>query len=162
MGLRSLTPWRREARLGGDRGRAHPSGARLNRLQTLITRYGWIALALHYLIFFISLGAFAAAIEMGFDVEKGESQLDGWFATWLFSWLPLKWVGAYIATKVIQPGRIALTLVLTPWVARHLPQRKPPESVVDDPADIPFTSGPATEGEGGGDLPPEDAPDKAP
>ena len=111
----------------------------MNRLQQLITKYGWIALVLHYVIFFASLGIFAMAIELGFDLEGSKSLPDGWFAQWLFSWLPVKWVGAYIATKVVQPARIGLTLVLTPYVAKLLPRRPLPDSVEDDPDDTPYT-----------------------
>ena len=74
--------------------------------------YGKIAIATYLVIFFAVLGAFAVAIKMGYSVE-GASGTSGVL------------LGAWVATKVTQPIRIAATIGLTPFVARVL--RKTPE-----------------------------------
>jgi len=75
--------------------------------------YGKIAIATYLVIFFTVLGAFAVAIKMGYSVE-GASGTSGVL------------LGAWVATKVTQPIRIAATIGLTPLVARVL--RKTPEA----------------------------------
>jgi hypothetical protein len=75
--------------------------------------YGRIAIGTYLVIFFAVLGAFAVAIEMGYAVE-GASGASGVL------------LGAWLATKVTQPIRIAATIGLTPIVARLL--RKTPEA----------------------------------
>lgn len=74
--------------------------------------YGKIAIGTYLVIFVVVLGAFAVAIQMGYAVE-GASGTGGVL------------LGAWLATKVTQPIRIAATIGLTPFVARML--RKTPE-----------------------------------
>lgn len=74
--------------------------------------YGRIAVGTYLVIFVVVLGAFAVAIKMGYAVE-GTTGTSGVL------------LGAWLATKVTQPIRIAATIGLTPFVARML--RKTPE-----------------------------------
>lgn len=74
-------------------------------LKTILAEYGGIAVTLYLAIFFAVLGGFWLAIGMGFR-PAGTGGRVGAFAA------------AYIATKLTQPLRIGLTLVLTPIVAR--------------------------------------------
>jgi hypothetical protein len=93
-----------------------------------------VALAVYYGIFFSVLITFAWAIDRGFaDV------IYAWTAkiSALFPWGSSEgssvgsalgtWGAAYLATKVTQPLRILLTLVLTPLVAAvlHRFKRRP-------------------------------------
>jgi hypothetical protein len=73
--------------------------------------YGKIAIGTYLVIFFAVLGSFAVAIKMGYAVESA-SGTSGVL------------LGAWLATKVTQPIRIAATIGLTPLVARVL--RKTP------------------------------------
>lgn len=84
------------------------------RLKKLIAEYGPVALGTYLAIFVLVLAGFATAIALGFNVESaaGAAGVLG---------------GAYLATKVAQPLRIAATLVLTPLVAKVLSRwRRPP------------------------------------
>jgi hypothetical protein len=74
-------------------------------LKNILAEYGGIALTLYLAIFFIVLGGFWVAIQMGFR-PMGSGGRVGAFAA------------AYIATKLTQPLRIGLTVLLTPIVAR--------------------------------------------
>lgn len=77
------------------------------KLKALLTEYGRVALATYFGIFFLVLLGFALAIAFG--VEP-----DGWTSSAGVIG------GAYLATKLTQPIRIAATLVVTPLVARVL------------------------------------------
>lgn len=77
----------------------------MERLKTLIAEYGKVALFTYFALFAASLAGFAAAISLGFEVESAKDSA-GLLAA------------SYIATKVIQPLRIGVTLALTPFVAR--------------------------------------------
>lgn len=83
------------------------------RLKQLVAGYGRIALGTYLTLFVLVLGAFALAITVGMEV-KGASEGAGVVA------------GAYVATKLTQPLRIAATVLLTPLVARVV--RKPGEA----------------------------------
>ena len=85
--------------------------ARFNKLKK---DYGRVAIGTYLGIFVIVLGSFAVAIKMGYAVE-GASGTTGVL------------VGAWLATKVTQPIRIAATIGLTPFVARIL-KRAPAET----------------------------------
>lgn len=74
-------------------------------LKKILAEYGGIAFVLYLAIFFAVLGGFWFAIRMGFR-PAGTGGRVGAFAA------------AYIATKLTQPLRIGLTILLTPIVAR--------------------------------------------
>ncbi|MDP6931708.1 MAG: hypothetical protein QGG40_02285 [Myxococcota bacterium] len=75
------------------------------RWKEMLAQYGGVALTTYLTIFALVLFGFALAIQVGFQVEgtAGSTGL---------------WVGAYLATKLTQPIRIGVTLVLTPFIAR--------------------------------------------
>lgn len=81
-----------------------PCGVR-KTLKNILAEYGGVALVLYLAIFFVVLGGFWFAIRMGFR-PAGTGGKVGTFAA------------AYIATKLTQPLRIGLTIVLTPLLAR--------------------------------------------
>jgi hypothetical protein len=72
--------------------------------KSLLSEYGPVAAVVYFSIFFLTLGGFALAIKLGFDVKSAEGGV-GVFGA------------AYIATKLTQPIRIAATLGLTPIAA---------------------------------------------
>lgn len=82
------------------------------RIETLAKDYGPVALVVYFTIFFASWIGFAAALLMGFEV--GGATAEG----------AAVWLAAYGATKVLQPLRIGLTLVATPFVAAVVLRRK--------------------------------------
>ena len=74
-------------------------------VQNLLTEYGTVAVIVYFAIFFAVLGGFWLGIRFG--------------------WRPTSVAGsagtlaaAYIATKLTQPIRIAVTVVITPIVAK--------------------------------------------
>jgi hypothetical protein len=77
------------------------------RLQALLEEYGWTAMVTYFAIFALVLGGFAIAIQQGVQVKSVEGNAGVLF-------------GAWAATKLTQPFRIAATLVLTPFIARLL------------------------------------------
>ncbi|MCA9569631.1 MAG: DUF1279 domain-containing protein [Myxococcales bacterium] len=76
-----------------------------DRYEDLLAEYGTIAIVVYFTIFFGSILIFYVAIGMGFEVGGNVGEVG-------------KIGAAYAATKVLQPLRIVLTLVLTPVVAR--------------------------------------------
>ncbi len=74
-------------------------------LKNILAEYGGVAMVLYLVIFFAVLGGFWFAIKMGFQ-PAGAGGRVGTFAA------------AYIATKLTQPLRIGLTILLTPFLAR--------------------------------------------
>ena len=82
------------------------------KLENLIKEYGMIAMIVYLIIFLIVALGFIGAVQLGISTEEvpgGILSLLG--ATWVF-------------LKVTQVGRIALTLIPTPIVARFLPRGK--------------------------------------
>jgi hypothetical protein len=77
------------------------------RLKTLVAEYGRLALATYFGLFIVVLSGFALAISWGVDVTSATGSVGVWGA-------------AYIATKAVQPLRIAATLALTPLLAHAL------------------------------------------
>jgi len=77
------------------------------RLREIVATYGLLAVALHTVVFALVLAGFVVAIRAGFDAD-GAAAGAGTIA------------GAYVATQLTQPVRIAATLALTPLVARAL------------------------------------------
>lgn len=84
------------------------------KLTALIDTYGPIALGLYFVIFLGAWAGFIGAISLGYQADGAASGAGV--------------VGAaYVATKLTQPLRIGLTLVLTPFAARAwaLVRRRP-------------------------------------
>ena len=84
-----------------------------NKIQELMALYGKLAIIIYLSIFFLVFLSFYLAIEAGVDLEswslfKGRLGQAG------------QVVIAYAATKITQPIRIAVTVALTPLVARFL------------------------------------------
>jgi len=75
------------------------------RLQQILAEYGPIAVVVYLAIFFAVLFSAWAAIHFGWRPESVAGNVGTFTA-------------AYLATKITQPARIALTLVLTPIVGR--------------------------------------------
>jgi hypothetical protein len=82
------------------------------RFKQVQQEYGKIAIGTYLVIFVVVLGGFTVAIKMGYAVEGATGTTGVLFGAWL-------------ATKLTQPFRIAATIGLTPLVARVL--RKAPE-----------------------------------
>ncbi|MBI4815462.1 MAG: hypothetical protein HY791_04360 [Deltaproteobacteria bacterium] len=82
------------------------------KLNEILETYGPIALATYLVIFALVLVGFATAIEMGFSPSSAAESTGVWTA-------------AYIATKLTQPLRIGLTLLLTPFVAAVVRRVRP-------------------------------------
>ena len=81
-----------------------------SKVQDLFSKYGRTGIIVYFSIFFLTLFGFWMLLTVGVDIR-----------TWSY-FSALGDVGAiglaYAATKITQPLRIALTLVLTPFVAR--------------------------------------------
>jgi len=86
--------------------------------QKLLEEYGRIAIVTYFGIFFSVLGGFYVAIRMGFNVESAAGGA-GTFGA------------AYVATKVTQPIRIAVTVLITPFLARLI--RRPNSQSESEP-----------------------------
>ena len=86
-------------------------------IKEIFAKYGPIAVAVYFAIFFTALFGFWAAIHFGWRPASSSGEVGAFTA-------------AYIATKVTQPLRIAATLALTPLIAkvyeRALGRRTPP------------------------------------
>ena len=85
----------------------------MSRINQLIEEYGSIAIGTYLVIFALTFVSFWGLISFGFDL----SALSSWF-------VGLPEVGtlaiAYAATKLTQPLRIALCIILIPVVHRFL------------------------------------------
>ena len=79
-----------------------------SKVQNLFSKYGRIGLSVYFIIFFMTLLGFWGLLTAGFDIR-----------TWSF-FSELGDIGAlglaYAATKITQPIRIALTLLITPLI----------------------------------------------
>ena len=81
-----------------------------------MAEYGVIAVVIYFTIFFLCwIGAWAA-IERGVDLAA-LARRAGLSPSGIVANLGA-WTAAYIFTKLLQPVRIGLTVVLTPLVAR--------------------------------------------
>jgi len=85
----------------------------IERLKLLIAEYGRVAIGVYLVLFATVLGCFYGAFLLGLPLE-GASGAGGAL------------LGSWVAAKITQPARIALTAILTPIVARYLPSRKNP------------------------------------
>ncbi|MET0401206.1 MAG: hypothetical protein ABW123_02335 [Cystobacter sp.] len=91
-----------------------PKPKLMERLQEFISRYGMLAIVVHWGMFFIFLLGFMLIIRAGFKVESAAGAA-GTFA------------GAYLACQAIKLPRFALTFALTPVIdrlIRRLRQKK--------------------------------------
>lgn len=77
----------------------------MEKMKALFEKYGPTAVALYFVIFGLVFAGFIVAIKNGFAPE-GVAGNTGVVAA------------AYVATKLTQPIRIGVTLVLTPVVSR--------------------------------------------
>jgi hypothetical protein len=75
------------------------------RLESILAEYGTVAIVVYFAIFFATLAGFFVAIRMGWRASSTGGQAGTLAAAW-------------IATKLTQPVRIAVTLVLTPLLAK--------------------------------------------
>lgn len=88
-----------------------------DRLKALLEEYGTVAIGTYFGIFFLVLGAFAIAIQLGVKVESTAGTAGTLAAAW-------------VATKLTQPLRIVGTLVLTPILGKLVQRiRKPPPTL---------------------------------
>ena len=83
------------------------------KIQALMALYGKLALIIYLTIFILVFLGFYLALQAGVDLESWS-----WFQGRLGQTGTM--VIAYVATKITQPARIALTVALTPIVARSL------------------------------------------
>ncbi|MEC7986787.1 MAG: DUF1279 domain-containing protein [Myxococcota bacterium] len=88
-----------------------------NKVQELMALYGKLALIIYIVIFLVVLSVFYIAIEVGVDLES-----------WSYFQGRLGQAGtlvvAWVATKITQPIRIAMTVALTPIVARFFGKKE--------------------------------------
>jgi hypothetical protein len=82
----------------------------------LFAEYGTIAVVVYFTIFFAVWISAWAAIQRGVDLRALAARV-GLSSTGIVANLGA-WTAAYIFTKLLQPVRIGVTLVLTPLVAR--------------------------------------------
>jgi hypothetical protein len=83
----------------------HPRLPVKKTVQKLLAEYGTVAVIVYFVIFFAVLGGFWLAIRLGWQPTSAAGSV-GTFAA------------AYIATKLTQPLRIAVTVVVTPFIAK--------------------------------------------
>jgi hypothetical protein len=84
--------------------------------QKLLAEYGVIAVVVYFTIFFATwIGAWAA-IQQGVDLAALAKRV-GLSGNRIVASLGA-WTAAYIFTKILQPVRIGITLLLTPLLAR--------------------------------------------
>ena len=91
----------------------------IEKLKDLIAEYGRIALGVYLVLFAIVLGVFYTAFLLGLPLEGASGAGGALFGSW-------------VAAKVTQPARIALTAILTPIVARYLPSQKKSQEVLHE------------------------------
>ena len=94
--------------------------------QNLMTEYGAIAVIVYFTIFFATLIGSWAAIERGVNLAALAARF-GLSSNRFVSNLGA-WTAAYIFTKLLQPVRIGLTVVLTPILAKMYERAKTPSS----------------------------------
>jgi hypothetical protein len=98
------------------------------KLQKILAEYGPIAVVVYLAIFFTVLFAAWSAIHLGWRPDSVAANVGTFTAAYLF-------------TKITQPVRIALTLVLTPILSRVVhrfrPERADPPSSESPPSDLP-------------------------
>ena len=90
----------------------------MRTLRKILAQYGTIAVVLYLALHMVVLFGFYLAIKMGWSPEglAGEAGI---------------WTVAYLLTKLTQPIRLALTLVLTPIIARLFTKPAPVADVTE-------------------------------
>lgn len=74
-------------------------------IQNMLVEYGAVAVVVYFVIFFLVIFGFWAAIRFGWQPSSAAGTVGTWTA-------------AYIATKLTQPLRVIATLAVTPLVAK--------------------------------------------
>ncbi|MFZ5475588.1 MAG: FAM210A/B-like domain-containing protein [Myxococcota bacterium] len=77
-----------------------------------LEQYGKLGFVVYFSIFFLTIGLFAAMLKLGF------AERIPWLASHAGDGATL--VAAYALTKLVQVPRIALTLAITPVIARRM------------------------------------------
>jgi hypothetical protein len=106
----------------------------VEKLKALMEQYGPVAFGLYFAIFGFSIVVFAALFSFGFSeaiARTFDLKLEG--GAGAVTTLGFAWV----ATKVIQPLRIILTLGGTPLVAKVLKIEKKSPPVATGAAEVP-------------------------
>ena len=88
-----------------------------------MAEYGTIAVIIYFAIFFLTWFGAWAAIERGVDLAALAKRV-GFSSTGLVASLGA-WTAAYIFTKLLQPVRLGLTVVLTPLFAKLYERLRP-------------------------------------
>lgn len=102
-----------------------------NKLQDVFTQYGRMGIIVYFGIFFLSFFVFWTILSFGIDIRSWS-----WFSGILGD---LGSIGlAYAATKLVQPIRIGLTILITPLVVRVVPlqQEIPSPQEKEEEADV--------------------------
>ena len=82
------------------------------KLKQILVQYGVLGIVIHMTVFFVVLTGFYVAIIAGLTPDSVAGRAGAFTA-------------AYLATKLTQPLRIALTVVLTPVAGRLWQRRRP-------------------------------------
>lgn len=84
------------------------------KFQKFFHTYGWVGLGVWYVIFLLTVTTVAGLVHLGVPLERlGETVATGG-----------PWVAGYAVAKLLMAPRLALTLAITPFVARVV--RRPP------------------------------------
>lgn len=98
--------------------------SRMEQVKALFERYGRLAVVLHFSIWFVSIALLSTLTHFGLTTRFGgldAAVVPG--AAWLEARLGtvgLALAGGYAANQLLKVPRIALTLALTPMIARRL------------------------------------------
>jgi hypothetical protein len=98
---------------------------RMDRLKRLVEEYGRLAVILHFAVWFACIGLGTTLVHLGFGdsvrATLEEAAVPG--ARWMSDNLGtfgISLTGGYAITQLLKFPRIALTLALTPILARRL------------------------------------------
>lgn len=106
--------------------------AQKSRLQELFAEFGTVAFVIYFTIFFGTWAGFWWAIGQGYELDGAAAEMG-------------RIGGAYAATKLTQPLRIGVTVVLTPFIAAIV--RKVRGSGPAEPGDLQGPGGEDGDGE---------------
>lgn len=98
---------------------------RMDRLKRLVEEYGRLAIVFHFAVWFGCIGLMTVLLHLGFGeslpATLEEASVPG--AQWMAEHLGafgISLTGGYALTQLLKIPRIALTLALTPILARRL------------------------------------------